>query len=183
MSESLIFSSSRWILACAVLFSAAVLGPDAHAQVNPGACRRRHRGPRSTQCVRGSKGSWRRSIAASAAPETRPGTNRSVAIRTPLPSSRPNLSASPRRPSGWAATVPDFSRCLTASRPNAVRSTTRFSRCGPISIRSRPASSGCAAGASAAPIAIISAARSCWRWRRIIAGRNTPMPCKTPATS
>ena len=37
MSESLIFSSSRWILACAVLFSAAVLGSDARAQVNPGA--------------------------------------------------------------------------------------------------------------------------------------------------
>src|ERR1700758_3314521 len=37
MSESLIFSSSRWILACAVLFGAAVLGPNAHAQVNPGA--------------------------------------------------------------------------------------------------------------------------------------------------
>jgi hypothetical protein len=35
--ESLIFSSSRWILACAVLLCAAVLGPDAHAQVNPGA--------------------------------------------------------------------------------------------------------------------------------------------------
>src|SRR5258708_3659389 len=35
MSESLIFSSSRWILACAVLLGAAVLGADAHAQVNP----------------------------------------------------------------------------------------------------------------------------------------------------
>src|SRR6202045_42992 len=35
--ESLIFSSSRWILACALLLGAAVLGPGAHAQVNPGA--------------------------------------------------------------------------------------------------------------------------------------------------
>src|SRR3984893_15445518 len=35
MSESLIVSSSRWILACAVLLGAAVLGADAHAQVNP----------------------------------------------------------------------------------------------------------------------------------------------------
>jgi Protein of unknown function (DUF2865) len=38
MSESLIFSSSRSILACAVLLGTAVLGfVDAHAQVNPGA--------------------------------------------------------------------------------------------------------------------------------------------------
>src|SRR3984957_13798630 len=37
MSESLIFSSSRWILACMVLLGAAVLSPAAHAQVNPGA--------------------------------------------------------------------------------------------------------------------------------------------------
>src|ERR1700735_1454266 len=37
MSEPLIFTSSRWILACAVLLGAAVLGPAAHAQVNPGA--------------------------------------------------------------------------------------------------------------------------------------------------
>src|SRR5258708_7161777 len=35
MSESLIVSSSRWILACAVLLGAAVLGADAHAQLNP----------------------------------------------------------------------------------------------------------------------------------------------------
>jgi hypothetical protein len=35
MSESLIVSSSRWILACAVLLGAAVLGADAYAQVNP----------------------------------------------------------------------------------------------------------------------------------------------------
>jgi hypothetical protein len=37
MSESLIFSSSRWILACAVLLGAALLGVEAHAQVNQGA--------------------------------------------------------------------------------------------------------------------------------------------------
>src|ERR1700692_2817366 len=37
MSESLIFSTSRSILACAVLLGTAVLGFDAHAQVNPGA--------------------------------------------------------------------------------------------------------------------------------------------------
>jgi hypothetical protein len=35
MSETLIFPSSRWILACAVLLGAAVLGVDARAQVNP----------------------------------------------------------------------------------------------------------------------------------------------------
>src|SRR3984957_17608266 len=37
MSESLIFSSSRSILACVVLLGAAVLGFEARAQVNPGA--------------------------------------------------------------------------------------------------------------------------------------------------
>src|ERR1700742_2445005 len=37
MSESPIFSPSRWILACAMLAGWAALAPAAHAQVNPGA--------------------------------------------------------------------------------------------------------------------------------------------------
>ena len=75
------------------------------------------------------------------------------------PSSRPNSIASRCRPSAWAAKARASSRCSTASRRNAVRSTTRSSRCAPISTRSPPASSACAAAASAAPTAKTSAAR------------------------
>ena len=81
---------------------------------------------------------------------SRPRTTRSAATRMPPPGSRANSTASPRRPSGWAATVPDFSRCSAASRRNAARSTTRSSRCAAISTRSPPASSGCAAAVGGA---------------------------------
>ena len=81
-----------------------------------------------------------------------------------------------RKPSGWAATVPASSRCSTASRRNAGRSTPRSSGCAEISTRSPLVWSGCAAEASAASTATISAAR-CWsRWRRTIAARNMPRP-------
>ena len=91
------------------------------------------------------------------------------------PSSRANSTASPRRPSARAATVRGSSRCSAASRRSAVRSTARSSRCAAIWTRSPPASSGCAAAAVLAiRNATTSAARCCWRWRRTIAGRNTP---------
>ena len=134
---------------------------------------------RSIRCARGWKRNWRPSTAAAAA--IRPRTTRSAATRMPPPSSRANSTASPRRPSAWAATVPDSSRCSPASRRNAVRSTTRSSRCAANLDQITTSLERLRGGGSAVPIATISAARCCWRWRRTIAARNMPMPRAAPA--
>ena len=157
MPETLILLSPDGSLACAALLGVAALSVDARAQMNPGPPPSAGRAAVNPMCPR---------LEAQLATidrgrRRRPGQGRAD---PPLsgcrrPSSRASSTASPRRPSAWAATVPDSSRCSTASRRNAVRSTTRSSRCGPISTRSPPASSGCAAAASAAPTATISAAR------------------------
>ena len=67
-----------------------------------------------------------------------------------------------RHAAGQAHGLRKLGLLLAVQRPvrrSAVRSTTRSSRCAPISTRSPPAWSGCAAAASAAPTAKTSAAR------------------------
>ena len=55
-------------------------------------------------------------------PAIPPRTSRSAATRRRRPSSRPSSTASPRRPSAWAATAPASSRCSTANS----------AQCGPV---------------------------------------------------
>ena len=178
MPEKLIVTPSRSILACARLLVAMLLGADAHAQTTNPVRRRRRAAPPSIRCARGWKRNWPRSTAAAAA--TRPRTSRSAATRMPLPGSRRELDRVTSQAKRMGC---DSSGLLLAVQwpvaRNAVRSTTKFSRCAQTSTRSRLISSACAAAASAAATAKTSAARFCWRSRRIIAARNTPPPCSS----
>ena len=101
-----------------------------------------------------------------------PGCRRQAAGRT--------RSGNRRRPSAWAATVPDFSRCSTASRRNAVRSITRSSRCGRISIRSHQPRAAARRRLRRLRARKPAPLGSGWRWPRTIAARNTANAARGP---
>jgi hypothetical protein len=145
MLETLITPLSRRILACAALLGAVALSVDASAQMNPGPPPSQGGAAVNPMCPR---------LEAQLASIDRGGGSGDPAKEEQIrryqdaaSKQQGELDRVTSQAKRMGCDSSGFFSLFSASRRNAVRSTTRSSRFAPIWIRSPPASSGCAAAA------------------------------------